>query len=89
MLSVSGLYNTDRMINEYVEVDGVKTGKENWGVERKPTPMPLRPPQIPDNLTLDQSKLATNCLICGTVDVIVTEIMHYKKLYLKWYPIKL
>jgi hypothetical protein len=30
MLSVSGLYNTDeRMINEYVAVGGVKTGKEN------------------------------------------------------------
>jgi hypothetical protein len=60
------------MINEYVAVGGVKTGKENWGVERKPTPMPLCLPQMPGNLTFGRRKLATNCLTYGTADVIVT-----------------
>jgi hypothetical protein len=36
----------DRMINEYGAVGGMRIGRGNRSNWRKPTPLPLRPPQI-------------------------------------------
>jgi hypothetical protein len=53
MLSVSRLYDDDRMINGYGAVGGIRTGKENQNTQRKPAPLPLCPPQNPHNLIWD------------------------------------
>jgi hypothetical protein len=39
-------------------VDGM-TGRENWSTWKKPVPVPLCPPQIPQDLI--QAKPATDC----------------------------
>jgi hypothetical protein len=46
----------DRMISEYEEVVGMRVGRESGCTQRKPTPVPLYPPQIPHDLTWDQTR---------------------------------
>jgi hypothetical protein len=48
----------DRMLNEYGAVGGMIIGRRNRNTRRKPAPMPLCPPQIPQDLTWDQIRLA-------------------------------
>jgi hypothetical protein len=47
------------MIADYGEFGGLRTGKGNQGIQRKPTPMKLCPQQIPSNLTWDRTWAAT------------------------------
>jgi hypothetical protein len=66
MLSVSELHNfNDSVINGCGAVGGMRTGRGN----RKPSPMPLCPPQIPHDLRsnpgLCDGKPATNRLNYG------------------------
>jgi hypothetical protein len=47
-LSVSSLYSVDdRMINEYRAVSGMRIGRGGRSTWRKPSPLPVCPPQIP------------------------------------------
>jgi hypothetical protein len=47
MLSISTLYNIDdKMINEFVEVGGMRIITKNQNYWRKPAQAPLRPPQF-------------------------------------------
>jgi hypothetical protein len=56
MLSISSLYTIgDRMVNEYGAVGGMRMGRGNQS-----THMPLCPPQIPQDLTWDQTQAASN-----------------------------
>jgi hypothetical protein len=42
-----GLYSIgDRIINECGTVGGIKIGRQDWGTQWKPAPVPLHPPQI-------------------------------------------
>jgi hypothetical protein len=43
---IGQLYQS-RMINEYGAFGGMRIGRGNWSIPRKPAPMPLCPPQIP------------------------------------------
>jgi hypothetical protein len=50
-LSRLGLYRVYvRIINEYGTVGGMRIGRENRSIQRKPAPMKLCPPQIPNDL---------------------------------------
>jgi hypothetical protein len=56
MLSVTRQYSVnDRMINENGAVGGTKIGRGNQSTWRKPASMPYYPPQIPHDLTWDQT----------------------------------
>jgi hypothetical protein len=51
------LHSVDnRMINECGAVGGMRIGRGNRSTRRKPAPIPLRPPQIPHDLTWDRSR---------------------------------
>jgi hypothetical protein len=54
-----GLLYQPRMIDDdYGAVGGMRIGRGNRSTRRKPTPVPLCPPQIPHNLTWDQTGAA-------------------------------
>jgi hypothetical protein len=56
-LSVLRLYSIgDRMINEYGAVGGMRIGRGNWSTSWDPAPVPFCPPQIPHDLTWDQTQ---------------------------------
>jgi hypothetical protein len=44
--------------NECGPVGGIRIGRGNRSTRRKPAPVPLCPPQIPHDLTLDRSREA-------------------------------
>jgi hypothetical protein len=44
------------MIKEYATGLGNRIGRGNLSIRRKSAPVPLCPPQIPNNLTLDQTR---------------------------------
>jgi hypothetical protein len=46
------------LIDEYWAFGGMRIGKGNRSTRRKPTPVPLYPPQIPHDLTWDRSQTA-------------------------------
>jgi hypothetical protein len=56
-MSVSKTYSVDdTMINECGAVGGgTRIGRENRRTRKKPSPVPLRPPQIPHDLTQDRN----------------------------------
>jgi hypothetical protein len=60
MLSVSRIYIAlvDSMINECGAVGGMKIGRGYRNIRRKPAPVSLCPPQIPHELTWDQTRAA-------------------------------
>jgi hypothetical protein len=57
--------------DEYGAVGGMRIGRVNLSIRRKPAPVPLHPPQTLHNLTWDRSRaaggknLATNRPSCG------------------------
>jgi hypothetical protein len=53
-----GLLYQPRMINEYGAFSWKRTGRGNGSTWRKPTPVPLCPPQIPRDLTCDRTRVA-------------------------------
>jgi hypothetical protein len=55
-----GLLYQPRMIHddEYGAVGGMRIGRENRSTRRKPTPVPLYPPQIPHDLTWARTRAA-------------------------------
>jgi hypothetical protein len=54
-----GLLYQPRMISDdWAVVGGMKIGKRNRSTLRKPAPIPLCPPQIPNNLTWDRTRAA-------------------------------
>jgi hypothetical protein len=54
-----GLLRQPRMIDDdYGAVGGMRIGKGNRSTRRKPAPVQLRPPQIPHDLTWDQTRVA-------------------------------
>jgi hypothetical protein len=56
ILSVLRLYSIDgRMINEYGAIGRMRIGGENQSTRRKPAPVSLCPPQIPHDMTWDQT----------------------------------
>jgi hypothetical protein len=48
----------DKMINEYEAVSEVRIGRRNCGTEIKFSPLPPCSPQIPHDLTWDQTRAA-------------------------------
>jgi hypothetical protein len=59
-LSVLRLHSiSDKMINECGAAGGMRTGRGNWGTRRKPVPEPLCPPQIPQDLSWNQTWATT------------------------------
>jgi hypothetical protein len=44
------------MINECGAVGGLRIGRGNGSTRREPDPVPLCPPQIPHDLTLDRTQ---------------------------------
>jgi hypothetical protein len=57
--SVLKVYSVnDTTINECAAVHGMRTSRENQSAQRKPVPVPLCPPQIPHDLTWDQTQAA-------------------------------
>jgi hypothetical protein len=46
------------MINEYGAVGGMINGTRNRSTWKKPVPVPLFPPQIPHDLTWNQTRAA-------------------------------
>jgi hypothetical protein len=46
------------MINEYEATGEMRTGGGNRSTRRKPVPVPLCPPQIPQDLTWDRTRAA-------------------------------
>jgi hypothetical protein len=56
-LSVSRLYSADdRMTNEYGKCGSTRSGWRNRSTRKQPAAMPPCPPQIPHNLTWDQTQ---------------------------------
>jgi hypothetical protein len=55
----------DKMINKYAAAGEIRTGKRNLYIRAKLAPMPLRPPQIPHDLTFVQIQVAE----WGTADL--------------------
>jgi hypothetical protein len=55
-----GLLYQPRMIDDddYGAVGGMSIGRGNRSTRRKPTPVPLCPPQIPHDLTWDRARVA-------------------------------
>jgi hypothetical protein len=54
---ITGLLYQPRLIDdECGTVDGIKIGRGSRCTQRKPTPMPLCPPQIPYDLTWDRTR---------------------------------
>jgi hypothetical protein len=55
-----GLLYQPRMTDneEYEAIGGMRIGRRNWSTRRIPTPVPLRPPQIPHDLTWDRTSSA-------------------------------
>jgi hypothetical protein len=54
-----GLLYQPRMIDDdYGAVGGMRIGKGNRSIGRKPAPVPLCPPQIPHDLTWDRTRTA-------------------------------
>jgi hypothetical protein len=58
-----GLLYQPRMIDDdddddYGAVGGIRIGRGNRSTRRKPTPVPLFPPQIPHYLTWDRTRVA-------------------------------
>jgi hypothetical protein len=54
-----GLLYQPRMIDdEYGSVGGMRIDRENRSTRRKPTPVPLCPPQIPHDLPWDRTRAA-------------------------------
>jgi hypothetical protein len=55
-----GLLYQPRMIDDddYAAVIGMRIGRGYRSTRRKPTPVPLCPPQIPHGLTWDQTRSA-------------------------------
>jgi hypothetical protein len=55
-----GLLSQPQIIDDadYGAVGGMRIGKGNRSTRRKPAPLPLRPPQIPHDLTWDRSRAA-------------------------------
>jgi hypothetical protein len=47
----SGPFVPARMTGEYGEVGGMRTGRRNRSTRREPAPVPLRPLNIPPDLT--------------------------------------
>jgi hypothetical protein len=73
-LSLSWLHRVDdRMIYEYEAVGGMRIGRRNRSTRRKPSPVPLCPPQTPYNLKSNRDrrggKPATNRLSYGTAQL--------------------
>jgi hypothetical protein len=64
ILSVSRLYRVDDRMNNECGADGLRMGKGMEVLGEYPPPMLLSPPQIPDDLELNQArcdrKQATN-----------------------------
>jgi hypothetical protein len=50
---------SDRMINECGPDGGMKIGRRNLSTWRNPAPVPPSPPQIPHDLTWDQTQTTT------------------------------
>jgi hypothetical protein len=67
------MYPTRTIDDECRAVGGMRIGRRNRSTRGKPAPVTLCPPQIPHDLTWGSNpgrrggKLATNCLIYGTV----------------------
>lgn len=57
---VIGLLYQPRMLDEYGEFGGMRTGREYQSAPRKPGPVPLCPPQIPHDLTWDRTSEASD-----------------------------
>jgi hypothetical protein len=53
------LYQPWMIDDECGAVGGIRFGSRNRSTWRKPVPMPLRPPQIPQDLTWDRTQAAT------------------------------
>jgi hypothetical protein len=49
------LYQLRMIDDECGAVGGMRIGRENRSTRRKPAPVPLSPPQIPYDLTLDRT----------------------------------
>jgi hypothetical protein len=45
--------------NEYGAVNGTRTGRENRSTQRKSATVPLRPPQIPNDLIWARTRVAS------------------------------
>jgi hypothetical protein len=60
--ATAGLLYQPRMIDDddddYGAVGGIRIGRGNRSTRRKPVPVPLYPPQIPHDLTCDQTRAA-------------------------------
>jgi hypothetical protein len=56
--SLIGLLYQPRMIDDECGAVGMSIGSRNRGTRRKPAPVPLRPPQIPCDLTLARTRAA-------------------------------
>jgi hypothetical protein len=55
-----GLLYQPRLIDDYVceAVDWMRIGRRNWSIRRKPTPVPLCPPQIPHDVAWARTRTA-------------------------------
>jgi hypothetical protein len=54
--TVGLLYQLRMIDNDYGAVGGMRVGSGNRSTRRKPAPVPLRPPQIPHDLTWDRTR---------------------------------